>query len=104
MARLLRMPEVAANAAEAVLSGWPVTVGTPFAAGDPIATVETDKAAVDVEAEAEGVILRTLVEAGTTVAVGAPIAVVAAPDEQIDDLDTLLTTLGSESAGRPEGS
>ena len=35
-----------------------------FAAGDVIATVETDKAVVDVEAEADGVILRMLVGRG----------------------------------------
>jgi len=39
MARLLRMPTVAANAVEAVLSEWPVPESTPFVAGDAIATV-----------------------------------------------------------------
>ena len=37
MARLLRMPEVAANAVEAVLSGWPVPENTPYSADDAIA-------------------------------------------------------------------
>ncbi|MEV0380371.1 2-oxo acid dehydrogenase subunit E2 [Nonomuraea sp. NPDC050643] len=84
MAGLLRMPEVAANAAEAVLQGWAVEVGTPFAAGDVIATVETDKAVVDVAAEADGVLLRTLVAEGATVAVGTAIAVLGIPGEQPD--------------------
>ncbi|GAA3533331.1 pyruvate dehydrogenase complex dihydrolipoamide acetyltransferase [Nonomuraea rosea] len=75
MARLLRMPEVAANAGEAVLQGWTVAVGVPFAAGDVIATIETDKAVVDVEAEIDGVLLRTVAAEGTAVAVGTVIAV-----------------------------
>src|SRR5665811_1428878 len=78
MARLLRMPEVAANAVEAVLSQWPVPEETPFRAQDAIATVETEKAVVDVPADADGVILKTLVPAGAVVGVGAPIALLGA--------------------------
>ncbi len=96
------MPEVAANAAEAVLQGWPIAENTPFAAGDVIATVETEKAVVDVEAEADGVILKTLVPAGAEVRVGAPIALIGDPEEKTDDLDALLAELGVPAPGRPE--
>ena len=61
MPRLLRMPEVAAGAAEAVLAEWIVAERAEFAAADTLATVETDKAMVDVEAEDAGVVLKTLV-------------------------------------------
>jgi pyruvate dehydrogenase E2 component (dihydrolipoamide acetyltransferase) len=94
MARLLRMPEVAANAVEAVLSEWPVPENTPFTAQDPIATVETEKAVVDVPADANGVILKTLVAAGTVVEVGTPIALLGDPGELVEDLDALLAELG----------
>ncbi|MGW1886957.1 dihydrolipoamide acetyltransferase family protein [Streptomyces sp. NPDC001970] len=89
------MPEVAANTAEAILESWNVRVNTPYAAGDPIVTVETEKAAVDVEAESDGVLLRLLVEAGTTVAVGTPIAVWGAPDESASEVDALVASLGT---------
>ncbi|GAA1035361.1 hypothetical protein GCM10009557_42850 [Virgisporangium ochraceum] len=72
MPELLRMPGIAAGDEEVVLSGWPVAAGAPFAAGDVIATVETAKANVDVEAPSAGVILRVLVPEGTTVQVGDP--------------------------------
>ncbi|SDH04761.1 dihydrolipoamide acetyltransferase family protein [Nonomuraea jiangxiensis] len=85
MSRLLRMPEVAANATEAVLQGWAVGVGTSFAAGDVIATIETDKAVVDVAAETDGVLLRTLATEGATVAVGTAIAVLGDPGDQSAD-------------------
>ncbi len=94
MARLLRMPEVAANAVEAVLAEWPVPENTPFSAQDSIATVETEKAVVDVPADANGVILKTLVPAGATVEVGAPIALLGDPGEMVEDLDALLAELG----------
>ena len=98
MARLLRMPEVAANTLEATLSDWPLGESAEFADGDAIATVETDKAVVDVPAEGGGVIVRTLVEPGATVAVGAPMALLADPGEVIDDVDAVLRALGGASA------
>lgn len=94
MAHLLRMPEVAADSAEAVLQEWSVGENETFAAEDTLATIETEKAVVDMEAEVDGVIVRALVPAGTRVAVGAPIAVVAAPGEAVADPDALLAELG----------
>jgi pyruvate dehydrogenase E2 component (dihydrolipoamide acetyltransferase) len=97
MAKLLRMPELAANAVEAVLQGWPLPEGTPYAKGDVIATVETEKAVADVEADADGVILKTLVPEGAGVEVGAPIAVIGGPGEKAADVDALLVELGVTS-------
>ncbi|MFI2304327.1 dihydrolipoamide acetyltransferase family protein [Actinacidiphila glaucinigra] len=98
MAELLRMPEIAANTEEAVLESWNVGVNVPYAAGDPIVTVETDKAVVEVEAESDGVLLRLLVEAGTKVEVGTPIAVWGAPDEPASAVDGLVASLGTGAA------
>ena len=100
MASLLRMPAISADIAEAVLNEWPVAESSAFAAGDPIATVETDKAVVDVPAEADGVLVRTLVAPGKAVSVGTPMAVLAAPGEVIDDVDALVAQLVGETAGR----
>lgn len=94
MATLLRVPEVAAGATEAVLSEWLVKENTPFSTGDPIMTLETDKAAVEVAAESDGVILRALVPGGTTVEVGSPLALVGAAGEQGADVEALLAELG----------
>ena len=101
MAHLLRMPEVAADSPEAVLQEWSVAENETFSAEDTLATVETEKALVDVEAESAGVILRALVEAGATVAVGAPIAVIADPDEGVTDVDALLEELGVGNGAAP---
>jgi pyruvate dehydrogenase E2 component (dihydrolipoamide acetyltransferase) len=94
VAHVLRMPGVAANATEAVLAEWLVPESAEFAAADALATVETDKALVDVEADAPGVVLKTLVAAGSQVEVGAPIAVLGGVGEQVDDVAALLRELG----------
>jgi pyruvate dehydrogenase E2 component (dihydrolipoamide acetyltransferase) len=102
MASILRMPEVAANATEAVLLTWPVSEGSEFSAQDAIATVETEKAVVDIEAEAGGVLLKTLVSEGVSVEVGAPIALLGEPGERdVDDLDSLLVELGVSGVAAP---
>ncbi|TCO62765.1 2-oxo acid dehydrogenase subunit E2 [Actinocrispum wychmicini] len=97
MAKLLRMPGVSADAATAVLQEWLVPDHTPFAARDVIAAVETDKAAVEVEADEAGTILKRLVDAGATVEIGGPIAVLGAPGEAVGDLTALLAELGVAS-------
>src|SRR5438105_15911069 len=94
MARLLRMPEVAANAVEAVLAEWPVAENASFRASEPIATIETEKAVVDVPADSDGVLLRQLVPAGANVAVGDPIALLGETGETGEDVDALLRDLG----------
>ena len=101
MPTVLRMPGVSANATEAVLAEWLVAESVEFAAADALATVETDKALVDVEAEAAGVVLKTLVTPGSQVEVGAPIAVLGAVGEQVDDLAALLAELGVAEATDP---
>jgi pyruvate dehydrogenase E2 component (dihydrolipoamide acetyltransferase) len=101
MARLLRMPEVAANAAEAVLQDWSLEDSSAFSAEEVLATVETEKAVVDVEAEEAGVLLRRLVAAGSQVEVGAPIALLGDPDERVDDIDALLADLGVTPGAAP---
>ncbi|MGY1620150.1 dihydrolipoamide acetyltransferase family protein [Geodermatophilus sp. SYSU D00691] len=107
MARLMLMPEVAANATEAVLAGWSLAEDAEFGADDVVATVETEKAVVDVEAEQAGKVLKLLVAPGTTVAVGAPIAVLGDPGERVDDLGAVLASLGvgglPDSPPDPEG-
>lgn len=95
MPALLRMPGVAANATDAILSEWQVAENAEFAKEEAIATVETDKANVDIEAEEAGVILKYLVAPGTTVEVGAPIALTGHPGEKVSDLDQALRDLGA---------
>lgn len=94
MAKLLRMPEVAAGATTVVLSEWSLADNATFAIDDALAVLETDKAVVEIEAESPGVLVKTLVPAGSEVEVGAPIALLGDEGEKVADIDTLLTELG----------
>lgn len=95
------MPEVAAATTEAVLSEWLVAEGATVTAGEAIATVETEKALVDIEADADGVVLKLLVPGSAKVEVGSPIAVLGAVGEQVDDLAALLADLGVAETTKP---
>lgn len=94
MPEVMRVPEVAAGATEVIVAEWLVQSGAAFATGDPIVVIETEKAVVEVEAEADAVMLRTLVEGGSSVEVGSPMAITGSIDETSVDVDALLTELG----------
>jgi pyruvate dehydrogenase E2 component (dihydrolipoamide acetyltransferase) len=97
MAHILRMPEIAANAVEATLASWLLAEGSPFTTGQSLAVVETEKAAVDLEAESDGVLLRLLVQDGAQVDVGSPIALVGDSGETGIDIAAALAALGVTS-------
>ncbi len=90
MPTVVRMPEVLANAGEAIIQTWLVTEGQEIAVGDPLAEIETEKAVVEYVSEVDGIVGRLLAEPGATIAVGGPIAVVLAPGETDADIDAAL--------------
>ncbi|AOA57768.1 pyruvate dehydrogenase complex dihydrolipoamide acetyltransferase [Acinetobacter larvae] len=74
MSTLLHMPEVLANTTHATINKWLVAEGDQIVIGQCIAEVETDKAVVEMVAEAEGLISKIIVPEGEEVEVGAAIA------------------------------
>lgn len=60
---------------------WLMTEGQHVAKGEPLVEIETDKATVELEAPAEGVLTRVSVAAGDDVPVGQVIAIILAPGE-----------------------
>lgn len=97
MARLLRMPGISADAEEVVFLEWCSSPGSTVAAGDAIATVETEKANVDIEADDAAILWRTLIGPGDAVAVGAPMAILIGVDEEVGDEKAILNSLGMSS-------
>jgi pyruvate dehydrogenase E2 component (dihydrolipoamide acetyltransferase) len=57
------------------ISAWNVKAGDTVAAGDVFASIETDKAVVDFEAQDDGIIAQILVPAGTEVKVNSPVMI-----------------------------
>jgi len=79
---VLRMPRLSDSMEEATISAWLKQPGDEFRRGEPLVEVETDKATVVYEAEADGVLGEILVAEGGTAALGAPIAKLAGGDDE----------------------
>jgi pyruvate dehydrogenase E2 component (dihydrolipoamide acetyltransferase) len=88
MAETVSMPKLGFDMQEGVLVRWVKNEGENVNKGDVLAEIETDKATVEVESSASGVVRKLLVEAGSVVPVGDPIAVVGSADEKIEDAPT----------------
>ena len=70
------MPRLSDTMEEGVLSQWVKHEGDPVRKGDVLAVIETDKAAMDMEAYDEGVLTKILIAEGASVPIGTPIAVI----------------------------
>ncbi|WP_016881432.1 MULTISPECIES: dihydrolipoamide acetyltransferase family protein [unclassified Rhodococcus (in: high G+C Gram-positive bacteria)] len=75
------LPSLGADMDEGTLTDWLVKTGDNVQRGQAIATVDTVKAAVDVEIWQNGTVHRLLVEPGTTVSVGTALATMLSPGE-----------------------
>lgn len=101
MRRELLMPKLGLTMTEGALVEWMVAPGTSFRTAQGLFVVESEKAAVEVPADADGTLLEITVQPGVTVPVGAvigywddpngegaedtaPAAVAAAPAPAID--------------------
>jgi pyruvate dehydrogenase E2 component (dihydrolipoamide acetyltransferase) len=84
MAETISMPKLGFDMREGVLVRWVKNEGDTINKGDVLAEIETDKATVEVESTAAGVVRKLLASQGDAVPVGAPIAIVGSADEKID--------------------
>jgi pimeloyl-ACP methyl ester carboxylesterase len=84
MATAVTMPRLGLSMVEGTVVEWYLPPGAPVARGQVVLTVESEKAQVEVEAFADGMLAAVYVEAGVTVPVGALLGAVAAPDEAFD--------------------
>jgi pyruvate dehydrogenase E2 component (dihydrolipoamide acetyltransferase) len=83
MASAVIMPQVGQDIETATIVEWIKKENDPIQKGDIIATVESDKAAFDVEAYESGLLLKILYKEGDEVKVLTPIAYIGQPGEKI---------------------
>ena len=76
MSTEVKVPTLGESVSEATIGQWLKQPGEPVAADEPIASLETDKVAIDVNAPHAGVMGQQLVKEGDTVTVGALIATI----------------------------
>jgi len=84
MAETINMPKLGFDMAEGTLVRWVKQIGENINKGDVLAEIETDKATVEVESPASGIVLQFIVDEGSIVPVNAPIAVVGEKGEKVD--------------------
>lgn len=94
MASLIRMPGISADAEEAALVEWFVDEGAEIAKGSALASVETEKATVDIDSDESGVVWKLLAVPGEAVAVGAPIAIIVAVGEDTSNEQLIMDAVG----------
>ena len=98
MATQVVMPKLSPTMEEGQLSRWLKNEGDKVGVGEPLAEIDTDKATMEAQALASGVLRKILVPAGETVPLGAIIAIIGEPDEDISG----LLPEASSGAAQPE--
>jgi len=96
MAETINMPKLGFDMAEGTLVRWVKQIGENINKGDVLAEIETDKATVEVESPASGVVLQQIVDEGSVVPVNAPIAIVGEEGEEVKDIPA------ADSGGKKE--
>ena len=92
MATVIKMPKWGLTMTAGTVTDWLYAEGADVSEGVPMLTVETEKAVNDVEAPADGVLVRIVAQAGQEIPVSSPIAVIAAEGEDLspDQIDQLI--------------
>ncbi|MCB8881392.1 acetoin dehydrogenase dihydrolipoyllysine-residue acetyltransferase subunit [Acidisoma cellulosilytica] len=83
MATEVIMPRVDMDMASGRISRWYVEEGVRVEAGQPLFEIETDKAAMEIEAPSGGILRKLPLADGAEVSVGSAVGWICAPDEML---------------------
>jgi pyruvate dehydrogenase E2 component (dihydrolipoamide acetyltransferase) len=83
MAHQIILPKLGQTMEEGAIVEWLKAEGDPVQRGEVLFTLESDKAVLEVEARAKGVLRKILVPAGVSVPIMSVVGIIAAPDEDI---------------------
>ncbi|MEO8176344.1 MAG: dihydrolipoamide acetyltransferase family protein [Sphingomicrobium sp.] len=92
------MPKWGIEMSEGMIGEWMAAEGSPFARGQVLALIETDKITNEVEAEADGKFVRILAQQGETLPVGALLAVYG-DDEPAAEVDAFVAAFRPANSG-----
>ncbi len=81
----IKVPELGDQTEDVRLIAWVVDEGQAVKSGDVIAEIETDKAAVELESETDGVLLNQVVPVGQALKTGEVIAFGGGPGEDVPE-------------------
>jgi pyruvate dehydrogenase E2 component (dihydrolipoamide acetyltransferase) len=83
MATKVIMPKLSPTMEEGQISRWLKKEGDKVSMGEPLAEIDTDKATMEMQARANGVLRKILVNEGQSAPLGQTIAVIGEPNEDI---------------------
>lgn len=86
MATQVVMPKLSPTMEEGQLGKWLKKEGDKVSVGEPLAEIETDKASMEMQALATGVLRKVFLKDGETAPLGEIIAIIGEPDEDISAL------------------
>jgi len=98
---VIKMPQLSDTMKEGVIVSWEKKIGDKIERGDIVATVETDKAIMDVEVFREGYLSGPMEPVDSTVAVGDAIAYIVASADEVTDSAAAATGGGQASDETP---
>jgi pyruvate dehydrogenase E2 component (dihydrolipoamide acetyltransferase) len=98
MATQVVMPKLSPTMEEGQLSRWLKKEGDKVSMGEPLAEIDTDKATMEMQALANGVLRKILIAEGESAPLGQAIAIIGAADE---DIATLLKSIEGKPAKAP---
>ena len=101
MAVPVAMPKLGMTMREGRVVAWPRPVGAPVEKGEIILVIETEKAEVEIEAPARGVLRYLYVAEGETVPSGTLLAAITATAEEPFDVDAFRAQHDRPAAARP---
>lgn len=98
------MPEVGESVVSGTVVKWLKQVGDEIERDEPLVEISTDKANVEIPSPGEGILRKILAEEGDEVEVGGLLAVIAAPDEEVEEeaAETKAPAKKEEKAERPK--
>ncbi|HSE21483.1 MAG TPA: pyruvate dehydrogenase complex dihydrolipoamide acetyltransferase [Pyrinomonadaceae bacterium] len=86
MASKVIMPKLSPTMEEGQIARWLKKEGDKVSMGEPLAEIDTDKATMEMQALADGVLRKIIIKEGEAAPLGQLIAVIGAPDEDISSL------------------
>ena len=99
MATKVIMPKLSPTMEEGQISRWLKKVGDKVSMGEPLAEIDTDKATMEMQALANGVLRKILIGEGESAPLGQLIAVIGEPNE---DIAALLSEAPAAAAPKQE--
>jgi pyruvate dehydrogenase E2 component (dihydrolipoamide acetyltransferase) len=102
MPTIVKMPKWGLTMTAGTVVDWISSEGDEVSEGDPMLTVETEKAVDDVPSPADGILYRIVADSGSEVPVSAPVAIILAPGESLSDEEiTALVSAASPAVAAP---